>query len=353
MSIDLNKKDYSPQESLIQPFKDLVYAVPEELIYHMYLGPSFRVGGTMISPFREDKLPSLGVFRDTDGVLVFNDFGDSNYSGDSFSFIYKYYTEVVNIRGIAAMITKFREDFKNINKEVRIPVLNPSNKNLKSARYKKNRNFKLEIKTRYFTHIDKKYWESYGICIKTLQLFNVFPISHYFINGKGFRADKLAYAYIESKDEDVTIKIYQPHNTKMKWIANINFSIHQGYKLLPERDSLLIITKSLKDVMALHDTMKIPSVGVQGEKARMKLSVVDEYKRRFTNIVTLFDQDHEGINLANYFKEHYDIDFILIPKILKSKDYSDLIFNIGVKQSNIVITDLLKPKLDGNVKTQE
>lgn len=352
MEINLNDKSFSPSKEFLDLFKKEVAKIPEELIFYRYLGPSFRIGGVVLSPFRAEKTPSFGVFNDEEGRLIFNDLGDSNYSGTAFDFIYRYYREVLNLYLIQDMMKTLNKDFSdfnvNIKKRSTIIYNKVTSKSLKVANYNKNKEFKLEVKIREFRLLDEKYWETYGIKLETLSKFNVFAISHYFINGKGFKADRLAYVYIESKDQQVTLKIYQPFNRKMKWIANVNFSIHQGYRNLPGTGGLLLITKSLKDVMALHDQMKIHSIGVQGEKARMKLSVIEEYKRRFDIVLTLFDQDKEGRNLANYFKEHYDIDFILIPEILKAKDFSDLIKSYGAENSITTLNNLIYNKVNGN-----
>ncbi len=92
------------------------------------------------------------------------------------------------------------------------------------------------------------------------------PIEYVFFNGNAVKTERLAYAYVEFKDEEISYKIYQPYaDKKHKWINNANYSVHQGYTQLPSHGDFLIITKSLKDVMSLRDVMGITSVGLRGQ----------------------------------------------------------------------------------------
>ena len=96
-----------------------------------------------------------------------------------------------------------------------------------------------------------------GVTIPTLNSFNVTPISYFWLDDSIIKADTRAYAYGEKKDGMTSYKIYQPNSKSMKWLSNVDKTIHQGYTNLPASGELLIITKSLKDVMSLHDTLGI------------------------------------------------------------------------------------------------
>ena len=77
-----------------------------------------------------------------------------------------------------------------------------------------------------------------------------------------------------------------------------------GYDNLPDTGDLLIITKSLKDVMVLHE-LGIPSIAVQAESMVFGDSIFKELSSRFRRIITLFDFDHAGIRLTNIFRKLY------------------------------------------------
>jgi hypothetical protein len=192
------------------------------------------------------------------------------------------------------------------------------------------------------------YWSQYNISKKTLSKYDVFPISHIFYNNRPFIAAEKAYCYIENKDDEISYKIYQPEESKIKkWINNNKFSVHQGYRQLPKSGDLLIITKSLKDVMSIHDTSLIPSIGLQSETILIKDSVMEEYKNRFKKVICLFDNDKAGIKASENFSKKFNIPYILIPDYEEQiKDFSDLIKynitnNISIKKADILLKQLI------------
>lgn len=339
--IDLNLPEFDSPITTILDFKKQISNIPAELIYYKYLGSNFKIGGVCTSPFRVDSRPSFGVFI-RKGELIFNDFG-SNDSGTVVDFLFKYYKHN-GISSIKEMSEKFKADFANLEGPELLNGMRHTDVSPEIIRRKKP--FKLEVRVRKFRDYDAEYWGQYGISIGSLRVFNVFPISLYFVNGISYMADRLAYVYVESKDNKTFLKVYQPLNKTMKWLSNTNFSVHQGYRILPKDGQLLVYTKSLKDVMALREVAGIDSIGLQGEKARVKESVRAEYASRFTYNLTLFDNDTEGINLFNYFKNNYNIDGILIPKEFNSKDFSDLVKNTGRQFARKIITELIINKLD-------
>jgi len=184
----------------------------------------------------------------------------------------------------------------------------------------------LGIKTRPWMVKDRNYWSQFGIHKVTLEKFNVFPITHIFYNDTAVRASDLAYAYVETKDGRTSYKIYQPLEIRVKkWINNADYSVHQGYTQLAKHGELLVITKSLKDVMSLHDCPGVSAIGLQSESVTMKDSVMEEYKSRFKKVVCIFDNDAAGIKLSESFTKKYHIPHYFMPKIDGVKDFSDLV----------------------------
>ncbi len=152
-----------------------------------------------------------------------------------------------------------------------------------------------------------------------------------------------AYAYVEIKDGKVSYKIYQPLENKIKkWINNANYTVHQGYTQLPDSGELLIITKSLKDVMSLHDCMGISAIGLQSESVMMKESVMEEYKNRFSKVICLFDNDEAGKKLSESFTVKYNIPHFFVPELPKVTDFSDLVKAVGIEEAVIIINNKIK-----------
>lgn len=275
---------------------DILSAVSGLEIFEMYLGgiPKKAIS----SPLREDATPSFSLFHsDLHGKIFFKDFATGD-TGDCFLFVMRLF----NLQSKVETFNKIASDFQLTQFE-----LNPSSSYTspkkpyvsKGNRKKsiKSDKVRISITTRDWKIQDKKYWNSkYELTKDQLDYCNVFPISHYFINGYCTKADDLAYAFVEEKDGIQTFKIYQPFNQNdEKWINNNDFSTWELWTQLPEKGDVLIITSSRKDAMvikSLFPSDKITSCSLQSEGVNPKLNVTDELKGRFKEIFVLYDNDY-------------------------------------------------------------
>lgn len=330
--LDLNElgKPYINRDRLFSEISD-------ENIFRYYIS-KLEIGKIMRSPLRKDKVPSFGVFYASKyNQLFYKDFKLG--SGDCIKFVSTLY----NISYHEA-ISQIAKDFNLDNKyklnfdRGRTQLIGEFKPSIDKT-YKKVPKI-IDISTRSWTNYDIVFWRSFGISISTLEAYDVHPVKYLFINNDIFPVDKYAYAYREYKDDKITYKVYQPFSV-FKWISNHNKTVHQGYKQLPVSGNLLLITKALKDVMSLCDVTGIPSVGIQNETILIKSSVMDEYKNRFKQVMTLFDNDPAGITLAFRYKTLYGISFITIPYKYGCKDFSDLVKKEGIDKSKEIIRDLI------------
>jgi hypothetical protein len=249
------------------------------------------------------------------------------YSGDVFEFVRRKYS----LKTKSEAANRILSDLKRAGPE-RIKFDKPIQKEHKI----------IKIKSREWKNYDLWWWAQFGITPETLNKFDVSPISHFFLNEEVVMAEPRAYAYREYKDNVVTYKIYQPESKVTKWLSNVNKTVHQGYTKLPVRGELLIITKALKDVMSLHDTLGIPAVGLQAESVPVKMSVINEYKSRFKRVVVLFDSDIPGRNASAKFSAEYDLEEIIIPFKFGCKDYSDLVKNLSEREAKGIMVNILR-----------
>jgi hypothetical protein len=329
MEINLNSIGYNNMVTK----EDILQHVTQEDVFSFYMGESVEHLGLYNSPLRDDNIPSFNLYfhKDYSNTIMFKDYATKE-TGDFVQLVVKLF----NLSYPSALL-KIAFDFKlysfDISTEKRL---------INYTKIKQKKLVELGIKRRNWQKKDKVYWESYRIKKETLDKFNVFPITYVFYNNVAFPAANLAYAYVELKDNKVSYKIYQPLEEKRKkWINNANFTVHQGYTQLPNTGNLLIITKSLKDVMCLYDVMGIPSVGLQSESVMMKHSVMEEYKTRFKTVVCLFDNDKAGVKLSNEFSKEFNIPFILMPKILNVTDFSDYVKNASIEEVENYINEQL------------
>lgn len=331
--INLNELD--------KPFitKDLLLKeVSDENIFRYYI-KNLEVGKITNSPLRRDKVPSFGVYYARKyNQLFFKDFKLG--AGDCIKFVSWLYKIPYNL-ALSQIAVDFDLDKKykvdsSIKKSDIIGIFNNSTTHTYSKKTKI-----IAIEERSWEYHDLIFWERFGITLDILQRYNVYPVKFLFINENVFPVDKYCYAFEENKDDKITYKIYQPFSEKYKWISNHNRTIHQGYTQLPEKGDLLIITKSLKDVMSLCKVVNIPAIAIQSESLLIKDSVIVEYKGRFYTVLVLFDNDPAGITLSFRYKTKFNLPFIIIPYQYDCKDFSDLVKKYGVEESKKIFNKLI------------
>lgn len=335
MVINLNDKKFDVVNHITR--EQILSEVTEEDIFKYYWS-GFKVGRVDHAPYREDKSPSFGVFYARNASkLMFKDLAKGD-SGDVFGFVKKFYPNISDQEILHQISNDLNLDISS-DKPINTPRLNYNN-NLIKKKYEYTY-FHLGVKYRRYRVYDSNFWRPYGIKLSTLKKFKVLPIEYIFMQNYTIKADKHAYVYIEFKDGKTTYKIYQPYSDKFKWLTNHDSSVHQGYNQLPKTGELLIITKSLKDVMSIHDVANYPAVAIQAESVTIKDSVMDEYKQRFAEVICLFDNDEQGIKWSSKFEELYGIRSIVIPKGYQSKDFSDLVKGYNKDLARKVLNELI------------
>jgi hypothetical protein len=316
----------------------LLEKINEIDIYSYYIDDTIDLSTTISSPLREkDDNPSFGFFVNSNKEILFKDFVLGG--GDCIKFVQMMFN--LNFNEALSKIVidlELTNDFhyKNIN----LKTTNTKNIYKSKEDLLKNINFenKLQIRKREWLLHDLKYWRSYNIDIELLEKYNVCPIDYIFINDNPIKTDTHAYCFIEYKDGVETYKIYQPYNNKFKWLNNHNDSVWQGWTQLPDKGERVIITKSLKDVMSIVNTLNIPAISLQAESVKPKDAIISELKSRFKEVFIFYDNDFDketnwGREFGKKLSDAYDIMQYEIPDYYQTKDFSDLIKNVGVDHS--------------------
>ena len=283
--------------------------VTEYDIYAHYLG-QFKVGMIYNSPFRKDKNPSFGIFYSKrTKQLLFKDHG----TGDC--------GNVIKFVSLYTGITNYNDILLDIVDKLKITS---NTKLVSSKQYIASTETVIGIVRQDFTAEDINYWSQFNICINTLKKFNVNSIKYYLCNGivKGiYKKENPMYAYKVYNN----FKIYRPLADKYtKWRNNLGQYDIQGFKQLPKTGNLLIITKSLKDVMCLYE-MGISAISPASESTFIPDDVLDNLKKRFKHILICFDRDAAGIKYLRRISLKTGLKPLLVHKKWKSKDISDAI----------------------------
>jgi 5S rRNA maturation endonuclease (ribonuclease M5) len=304
---------YSTKTAITISLRDLLDKVDDYTIYSYYLG-QFKPGKLMNSPLRnDDKMPSFAIFPGKTGGLLFKDHGTGE-SGNALKFIKLY-------RGIQTREELERELLTIVRRT------NP-NEEIRTNNYSKRVNSgvtDIGIVRQPFTEVDKKYWKQFHISIDTLKKFNVFSIKYFLCNRvvRGtYKEDNPMYAY---KVYD-RFKIYRPLASKYtKWRTNLTNRHVQGLAELPkEGGNLLIITKSLKDVMCLYE-MGFNAIAASSETTFIPDDIIQSLRSKWKHIVILYDRDAAGMQNARKYSKQFKFDAIFVHKKFKAKDVSDAV----------------------------
>lgn len=296
--------------------RDLMEKVSDYDIYSYYIG-SFKPGRLMNSPLRtDDKNPSFAIFPSKTGGLLFKDHGTGE-SGNAIKFIKLY-------RNIQTRAELEKELLRIVRK------INPNVSNRKNSyNHTSYGNINIGIVRQPFTDVDRQYWKQFHISVDTLRKFKVFSIKYFLCNSvvrSTYKEDNPMYAY---KVYD-KFKIYRPLASKYtKWRTNLTNRHVQGLAELPiEGGNLLIITKSLKDVMSLYE-MGYSAIAASSETTFIPEDILDSLRKKWKHIIILYDRDETGMKRAREYSKLYKLDAIFVHKKFNAKDISDAIRDNG------------------------
>ena len=303
----------------------ILNSVRELDILSYYLGIS-NVPCIIKSPLRLDRHPSFGIYSRDGKRIYYHDFATKD-RGSIFQLLMKLWNVDYN-----EMLQQIDKDLPKIPScKNNISITKTTLNNNSSKTYNKDTN--LECKVRPWKNYDFEYWEQYGISEKWLKFGDIYPISHLILtkNGNKFSipAEKYAYAYVERKDGNISLKIYQPYSTNFKWSNKHDGSVWDLWTKLPEKGEHLIITSSRKDALCIWENTGIPAISLQAESYLPKQHVVQQLKDRFKYIYVLYDNDFQsdenhGRILGEMMANEFNLIQIEIPIKYKSKDASDL-----------------------------
>lgn len=312
--------------------KDLLLSkFSEETIFCHYLGINSISKKLVRNTTRDDKNPTCGFYRNGSGTLILHDFATGEYF-NCFSFVMKIfhcnYHKALEI--IASDLGLIKVENKPVPTVRHVPKFEEENK----ITY-------IQIEMGKFDEQDLKWWGSFGITEKTLNKFRVFPCKSVFLNGNlvSQRAQhNLIYGYYFGKKDGIEQwRIYFPKRKEMRFMGNVPTKTVQGYKQLPKTGKVLVITKSMKDVMLLYE-LGIPAIAPNSETQFVSDKMLEELHSRFKYIALLYDNDLTGVTFTNKIrKAHPDLVPFLIPRSSMCKDISDYYKTYGKLETKLLI----------------
>jgi len=293
-------------------------------IYAYYLGKNFKIGDVFNSPLRVDNNPSFGIFKASNGHLLFKDLG-SGESGDWIKFVQLKENKRTREQAIISIYLKM------VLKKGEIPKAVPYIKEKQS----------IGIQRGKFASYDLQYWAQYNISESILNFFNVFKAYKVYL-GEDLVMIHNRFNPIYAFKIFSKFTIYRPKALKRieKWMKNTSICDLGGYEQLPESGDLLIISKALKDVMMLY-SIEYPAISPNSETSSIPTHIIDILKKRFKTILICFDNDEAGIKAAKKLKEKTDINYFHIPKEINEKDLTDYCAVHGIDKTKELLKELI------------
>lgn len=208
------------------------------------------------------------------------------------------------------------------------------------------------FKSRKFTRRDLTWWAQFGIDESLLVEYDVRSIQ-YLLNEDytikyEFRRMELAFAYVV-KDK---VKVYCPEADQFKWRNTCPADYILGAEQVKNSD-VLIITKSLKDIMSMRSLMNVDCVAPQSETWNFPQTLIDNIKQQYKKYYVVMDYDPAGIAAAERLEAHgfivrwvSKVQVMLNGKLtVVDKDMSDYVKNNGMEKSLTLVREMF-PELD-------
>lgn len=300
----------------------------EETYMQTYLGIPVKKG-LQVSPLRNDKKPTASFFRNKSNDLIFHDF-DGSFYGNFISVVMhlyncSYYIALKIIANDFGILES--KGYEKHAKDIKISEVTFVEKQSTS-------NIQVQIKD--FTTKELDWWGSFGIGQKTLKKYHVFSCAASFLNGFYFESSSASspmFGYYGGKKNEMELwRIYMPNKRTYRFLSNWNSNFLQGAKQLPVKGDNLIITKSLKDVMALYE-LNISAVAPCSENIIISPSQFDRLHKKFDNIIVLYDNDLAGVRGAHKYKKTFSGIKCVFLKRKYAKDISDIHKKKGLTHS--------------------
>lgn len=323
------KKDLNKEE--------LLQLVSPEDIFKYYLGSDFTLNKSISSPIRKDNVPSFSLFYSTKGDLLYKDFA-YNESGDCIKFVQRlfnldYFQALKKIQNDIITNSYSSTNYSTNNRRSRVKI--------KSTK----KETKIEYTKKDWSTKEYNWWKAQGISDFTLNNFNVQLGDKIYINGKlsiiGIRSNPV-YIYTQNS----RYRIYIPLNPKGKrWYGNMITEDLQGLEYIPDNcNSLILIQKSYKDLMAISEQLGIYGVCKPGEGYKWTPEDITKLQTKSLKLISNFDFDYCGIHNANDLKKKYKIPYIFMStsRTERRLDYTDTFKLYGKEYTDTKILNLLQ-----------
>ena len=315
--------------------KDFILSkVNQESIMQHYTGLNVNSKKLMLSPFRVDNHFTVSFYKSKSDILYLHDFATNEHINCFQAVMKKFGCNYYEALDIIAKDFELVEGTSNVKEK---PL------NIKSLKETEPTEIQVQIKN--YSNKELEWWKQFGISVKTLKKFHVFSIEHVFLNGElKFTSSEQCpiYGYYFGKDKNgiEKWKIYFPLKENYRFLNNLSKKVLQGYHQLSKTGDLLVITKSMKDLMAMYE-FGISAVSPNSETLFIDDKKLEEFKKRFKHILIIYDNDRPGLhNMWLIRKQHPELNYFYLPWYL-AKDFTDSIKLVGIENMKEYVNEFM------------
>jgi len=314
-------------DDFVLTLSNILKRVDEYSLYCHYLGFDPDIRETYSSPLREgDRNPSFSFYN--------------AYPGSEVEFLWK--DNMLNVSGTIVKLVgilyglSYIDSLKKIDADFKLGFTDGKfiAKRMSLKKPKEKEASTIEVSSKPF--MSKKardFWKEFHITPNTLAHYRVTEIYSSLINDVRIHYPTVAFAYPIGKK----YKIYSPlnPNLKFKFVNNYDAKFVEGFHQLAKKSDVLIITKSLKDVMVLYE-LGYESISPRSESTIMPKEYFTWIDKHYTQVIVLFDNDmkHNGAQ--------YPYDKKYIPSTSNCKDISDYVKKYGKEKGRCLVAQILK-----------
>ena len=307
--------------------ENILRKVSEYQIFRYFCRNFKELNTKFRSDLREDNSPTVSIAL-IGQRLYYKDFGYPDHSFDCFGYIKQkynldFYGALIHIDGCFGLGLATGIRIRGLVPQMAEPIL------------REKKRSEIQVRVRDWDSRDAAYWRQFGISKKLLRIFDVQPITHYWINEQRFSCDSISYRY----RFDCGYKIYRPLERDFKWSSNVGMECLQGYEQLPSRGRLWFSQARSRISCAWRCLTTLHCSTIRDAGA----NTIEEAQASFEELIVLYDIDFDnprnpGQTMAVKICEKYGLDNIVIPSYYRSKDISDLIKDHGLQEAKHVIT---------------
>jgi len=296
-------------------------SISQEEVFRRYLNVNIVIDKKIISPLRNDKRPTA-TFGYTNGVLLFTDW-NGEFSGNCIMLV----MYLFNLNYWKAM-NKIAIDFN-------IPSIKQGSAPIKKANLAKVRGANKEFTASWgeLEPLHVGYFKQCGISIQTLKYYNVYKLNALWMNGELLYLNTIsdpAVLYLE----DDWFKTYFYTRSVSRFLSQ--GSGIQGLMQLKFQSNKLIIQKSLKDVMLMHE-LGFESIAPPSENTYITELQIRMLQDKYHEIIVIMDNDKAGITAMKYYQS-LGLRTVTIPN---KKDSTDYCKAFGIKKTETILNNLI------------